>query len=128
GETLIFSGLTPDRDENIYFTTRQKNGWDVPEEISKSINTSNNEGTCTISADGRTLVFTACNRQDGYGSCDLYITYKQGNDWGTPVNMGEPINTRDWDSQPSLSADGHTLYFASDRQGGQGKKDIWVSY
>lgn len=127
GETLIFSGLTHERDENIYFTTRQKKGWDVPEEISKSINTTNNEGTCAISADGRTLVFTACNRPDGYGSCDLYITHKQGSDWGTPVNMGEPVNTRDWDSQPSLSADGHTLYFASDRKGGHGKKDIWVS-
>jgi outer membrane protein OmpA-like peptidoglycan-associated protein/tetratricopeptide (TPR) repeat protein len=128
GETLIFTGLTESRDENIYITHRQKNGWDVPEEISKSINTINNEGTSSVSADGRTLVFTACNRQDGYGSCDLYITHKQGNDWSAPVNMGEPVNSRDWDSQPSLSADGHTLYFASDRKGGQGKKDIWVSY
>ncbi|MCE7041397.1 OmpA family protein [Dyadobacter sp. CY312] len=127
GETLIFSGLTDSRDENIYITQRQKKGWDVPEEISKSINTVNNEGTCSVSADGRTLVFTACNRQDGYGSCDLYITQKQGSDWSTPMNMGEPVNSRDWDSQPSLSADGHTLYFASDRRGGQGKKDIWVS-
>ena len=128
GETLIFSGLTESRDENIYITQRQKNGWDVPEEISKSINTVNNEGTCSVSADGRTLVFTACNRQDGYGSCDLYITHKQGSDWSAPVNMGEPVNSRDWDSQPSLSADGHTLYFASERRGGQGKKDIWVSH
>jgi outer membrane protein OmpA-like peptidoglycan-associated protein/tetratricopeptide (TPR) repeat protein len=128
GETLIFTGLAESRDENIYITHRRKTGWDVPEEISKSINTVNNEGTSSVSADGRTLVFTACNRQDGYGSCDLYITHKQGNDWSAPVNMGEPVNSRDWDSQPSLSADGHTLYFASDRKGGQGKKDIWVSH
>lgn len=127
-ETLIFSGLTENRDENIYITHRKGKGWDVPEEISKEINTINNEGTCSVSADGRTLVFTACNRQDGYGSCDLYITRKEGKDWSTPVNMGEPINTRDWESQPSLSADGHMLYFASDRRGGQGKRDIWVSY
>ena len=127
-ETLIFTGLTENRDENIYVTYRKKEGWDVPEEISKSINTTNNEGTCSVSADGRTLVFTACNRQDGFGSCDLYITRKQGKDWSDPVNLGEPINSRDWDSQPSLSADGHTLYFSSERRGGQGKKDIWVSH
>jgi outer membrane protein OmpA-like peptidoglycan-associated protein/tetratricopeptide (TPR) repeat protein len=129
-ETLIFTGLTEQRDENIYTTHRLKGnrgGWDVPEEISKSINTSNNEGTCSVSADGRTLVFTACNRPDGYGSCDLYITRKEGKDWSAPLNLGQEINTRDWESQPSLSADGHLLYFASDRKGGQGKRDIWVT-
>jgi outer membrane protein OmpA-like peptidoglycan-associated protein len=127
-ETLIFSGITPNRDENIYTTRRTKDGWDVPEEISKSINTPENEGTCTISADGRTLVLTACNRPDGYGGCDLYISYKEGKDWSAPQNLGDVINTRDRETQPSLSADGHTLYFSSDRRGGIGKDDIWVSY
>jgi tetratricopeptide (TPR) repeat protein len=126
-ETLIFTGLTENRDENIYVTYLKKDHWDVPEEISATINSENNEGTCTVSADGRTLVFTACNRQDGYGSCDLYISKKEGKDWSPPVNLGENVNTRDWESQPSLSADGHTLYFASDRRGGQGKRDIWVT-
>jgi len=131
-ETLIFTGLTENRDENIYFTRRIKGDrsldrWDVPEEISKSINTTNNEGTCTVSADGRTLVFTACNRPDGHGSCDLYISHKVGNEWSQPVNLGQEVNSREWDSQPSLSADGHTLYFASDRKGGVGKRDIWMT-
>ncbi|MCE6991472.1 OmpA family protein [Dyadobacter sp. CY323] len=126
-EVLIFTGLTQNRDENIYTTQRAKNGWAKPEEISAAINTINNEGTCTVSADGRTLVFTACNRQDGFGSCDLYITRKEGKDWTAPVNLGEQVNSREWESQPSLSADGHLLYFASDRKGGQGKRDIWVT-
>ncbi|WP_353720783.1 OmpA family protein [Dyadobacter sp. 676] len=136
-ETLIFTGLTANRDENIYVTRRGKSGlaadrspadrWDVPEEISKAINTTNNEGTCTVSADGRTLVFTACNRPDGYGSCDLYISHKEGKEWSQPVNLGQEVNSREWESQPSLSADGHTLYFASDRKGGVGKRDIWVT-
>lgn len=128
-ETLIFTGLTENRDENIYYTRRIKgNRWDVPEEISKTINTTNNEGTCTVSADGRTLVFTACNRPDGHGSCDLYISHKIGNEWSQPVNLGQQVNSREWESQPSLSADGHTLYFASDRKGGIGKRDIWVTH
>ncbi|WP_229238772.1 OmpA family protein [Dyadobacter sp. Leaf189] len=130
-ETLIFTGLTEERDENIYVTNRKKgsdaSGWDVPEDISPAINTINNEGTCSVSADGRTLVFTACNRPEGYGSCDLYISHKEGKDWTTPVNLGEQVNTRDWESQPSLSADGHTLYFASERKEGIGKRDIWVT-
>lgn len=132
-ETLIFTGLTENRDENIYFTRRIKGSsaadhWDVPEEISKTINTTNNEGTCTVSADGRTLVFTACNRPDGLGSCDLYISHKVGKDWSQPTNLGQEVNSREWESQPSLSADGHTLYFASDRKGGVGKRDIWVAH
>jgi outer membrane protein OmpA-like peptidoglycan-associated protein len=124
-ETLIFTGLTPERDENMYITHRQGSGWEVPEEISRSINSSNNEGTCTISADGRTLVFTACNRPDGYGGCDLYISQKTGKEWQSPQNLGRVVNTQHWESQPSLSADGSVLYFTSDRPGGLGRSDIW---
>ena len=124
-ETLIFTGLTPERDENMYVTRRTDKGWDTPEEISKNINSPNNEGTCTISADGRTLVFTACNRPDSYGGCDLFFTRQDGKDWLTPKNMGQTINSPNWESQPSLSADGSVLYFTSDRPGGVGKSDIW---
>lgn len=124
-ETLIFTGLTPERDENMYISKRQGGGWSEPQELSRNINSRNNEGTCSISADGRTLVFTACNRTDGYGGCDLYISVKEGNEWRTPRNLGATVNSRHWESQPSLSADGRTLYFASDRPDGVGKSDIW---
>jgi outer membrane protein OmpA-like peptidoglycan-associated protein len=124
-ETLIFTGFTPERDENMYITHRRGGRWDIPEEISKKINSANNEGTCTISADGRLLVFTACNRRDGYGGCDLYISQKLGNEWQSPQNLGTVVNSQYWESQPSLSADGSVLYFASDRPGGVGKSDIW---
>ncbi|TDB66941.1 OmpA family protein [Arundinibacter roseus] len=126
-ETLIFTGLTLQRDENMYITHRTATGWEIPKEISEKINSTDNEGTCTISADGTTLVFTACNRKDGYGGCDLYITRKEGNEWLTPKNIGDVVNSRYWESQPSLSADGTKLYFSSDRPGGQGKSDIWLS-
>jgi Tol biopolymer transport system component len=107
---------------------KDENGkWTHPESISKNINTRLNEGTCTISADGRKLIFTSCTGRDGIGSCDLYETKKIGSDWTTPKNLGRNVNSVEWESQPSLSADGRTLYFVSDRRSGLGRRDIWIS-
>ena len=92
------------------------------------INTELNEGAQSISADGKFLVFTACNRKDGYGSCDLYYSEVRNGKWTPPANIGTPINSRAWESQPSISADGKALYFTSNRKGGLGGKDIWVSH
>lgn len=117
----------PDHDENIFITERKNGEWQVPVSISDNINTSANEGAATISGDGKTLVFTSCNRPDGLGDCDLYISFRTGNEWSKPKNMGATVNSKAWDSQPSLSADGRTLYFTSTRGGGVGKEDIWVT-
>ncbi|MEJ8802002.1 OmpA family protein [Pontibacter sp. H249] len=118
----------PDHDENIFITERVNGEWQVPISISNNINTNANEGAATISGDGKTLVFTSCNRADGLGDCDLYISFRTGNEWSKPKNMGMAVNSKAWDSQPSLSADGRTLYFTSTRGGGVGKEDIWVTY
>jgi OmpA-OmpF porin, OOP family len=131
-KSLIFTrreGMAAHFDEDIFISHKDKNGeWGIPESISDEINTSYNEGTCTISADGRMLIFTSCLGRKGYGSCDLYVTYKTGDKWSEPQNLGPKVNSAYWESQPALSADGRTLYFVSDRRGGQGKRDIWVSY
>ena len=99
----------------------------VPQPISPVINSRDNEGAATISGDGQTLVFTSCGRPGGQGSCDLYISRRRGNVWSPPRNLGALVNSRGWDSQPSLSADGRTLYFASSRAGGLGGYDVWVT-
>ena len=92
------------------------------------LNTHQNEGVHTISADGRTLIFTACDRrQTGMGSCDLYYTLLDSRDWTVPMNMGQVINSISWDAQPSLSSDGKKLFFSSNRQDGNGGSDIWLS-
>ena len=131
-QSLIFTGrkgLSANYDEDLYICEKDANGeWSQPSSISDLINTPNNEGTCTISGDGRTLIFTSCLGRKGYGSCDLFISYKIGDDWTKPKNLGSTVNSRYWESQPSLSADGRTLYFVSDRPGGLGKRDIYVSY
>jgi outer membrane protein OmpA-like peptidoglycan-associated protein/Tol biopolymer transport system component/predicted negative regulator of RcsB-dependent stress response len=127
-ETLIFTGKSPEnRDENLYVSTWNSGQWTSPTSLSNAINTPQNEGTASISADGNTLVFTSCNNRNGFGSCDLYISYKTGNDWSAPKNLGNTINSPEWESQPSLSADGSQLYFVSDRRGSLGKRDIWTS-
>lgn len=129
-EYLIYTrrfGSTLNDDEDLVISKNIENEWSEPISISENINSPINEGTCTISADGRTLIFTSCYGRKGFGSCDLYISYKIGSDWTDPSNLGANVNSSSWDSQPSISADGRTLYFISNRNGGVGKRDIWVS-
>jgi len=122
------AGDGPNDDEDLMITKKDEQGrWSIPESISKNINTPLNEGTCTISADGRRLIFTSCSGRDGIGSCDLYESIKVGDVWTTPKNLGRNVNTNEWESQPSLSADGRTLYFVSDRRSGLGRRDVWIS-
>ena len=130
-QELIFTrrlGGGPNDDEDLVISKKNLSGrWDIPQSLSKNINTKLNEGTCTISADGRKLIFTSCVGRQGLGSCDLYETVRIGEEWTEPKNLGPNVNSAEWESQPSLSADGRTLYFVSDRRGGAGRRDIWVS-
>ncbi len=118
-KTIIYTarnGASYRDDENIVMSTKDNNGnWQQPVSISANINSQYNEGTCSISADGRILIFTSCEGRKSVGGCDLYISYKSGNEWTIPQNLGRNVNSRSWDSQPALSADGRTLYFISDR-------------
>lgn len=115
-------------DEDLY-TSYYHTGsvWSEPVSLSGRINSERNEGAASISADGKTLVFTSCNRPDNIGSCDLYVSYFRNNDWTQPELLGPEVNSTEWDSQPSLTANGKTLYFVSMREGGLGKQDIWMS-
>jgi outer membrane protein OmpA-like peptidoglycan-associated protein len=89
------------------------------------VNTPENEGAQTLSADSKILFFTACNRTDGMGSCDIYFSRFVKGKWTQPQNAGAGLNTRFWEGQPSFSSDNKFLYFSSSRSGGKGKKDIW---
>ena len=113
-------------EEDFYKSKRINGYWSKVQLLGPPINTHGNEGAQCISPDGKFLIYTACNRQDGYGSCDLYISEREGDKWGQPVNMGPNVNTNKWESQPTIAPDGKTLYFASNRPGGKGNIDIWV--
>ncbi|MCU0417095.1 MAG: OmpA family protein [Cytophagaceae bacterium] len=130
-KSMVFTarkGVGYNDDENMYWCTWNGTQWSAPVSISDKINTLNNEGTCTMSLDGSILVFVGCSRKDGLGDCDLYISRKIAGEWSTPQNLGSQVNSNAWDSHPSLSSDGRTLYFTSGRAGGYGSADIYVSY
>lgn len=98
------------------------------------INTRFNEGAASLAADRQTLYFTACSRPDGLGSCDIYRTSIEGDKWNRPVNLGRNVNSKNWDSQPSISPDQSRIYFVSTRKGpnSDGERimenyDIWYS-
>ena len=123
------NGITSNDTEDLVVSTKDARGrWSKPVSVSSNINSPENEGTCTVSADGRQIIFTSCRGRKGFGGCDLFMSEKQGDEWSEPVNLGSGVNSTYWESQPALSADGRVLYFASERKGGRGGKDIYVSY
>jgi len=92
-------------------------------------NKNNNEGGATLSADNKNMYFTICKNDGGdLLNCDIWYSYFSKGVWAEIKNAGIAINGKNtWESQPSLSSDGKTLYFASSREGGFGELDIWKS-
>lgn len=131
GEQILFTkrdGTGNFDKEDIFTAFADGNGsWTQPKSLAQAINSAFNEGTCSVTADGKILIYTSCDTPDSQGSCDLYIAYKVNGEWQRPTNMGTKVNSRSWDSQPSLSADGRVLFFSSNRRGGFGGNDIWYT-
>jgi tetratricopeptide (TPR) repeat protein len=127
GKHLIFTRLLKDDSrpqEDFFMAELDSFNWERAIPLS-GVNTNENEGAQTLSADSKILFFTACNRTDGYGSCDIYFSRFMDDKWTEPKNAGSNLNTGSWEGQPSFSSDNRYLYFSSNRAGGKGKKDIW---
>ena len=116
-----------DYDEDLFYSTRVDVNWNRAQEF-KRINTSYNEGSACLSMDGKYLFFSRCNAPESLGNCDLYMA-EQASDstWVNIKNLGPAINSSGWDSHPSLTHQGDTLYFASNRIGSFGLSDIYFS-
>ena len=113
--------------EDLFFTRKEDGQW-MEAEPFKTINTGFNEGSACLSKDGKRLYFARCNSPDSFGNCDIFeATLTPDSVWGNVKNLGTSINTIAWDSHPSLSHSGDTLFFASDRLGGFGLSDIYYS-
>ena len=135
-ESAIYFTRRDKQGEDIWVSYAQGNNWSTAMKIDEpelenetryiSINTFDNDGAHTITAGGRQLLFTSCQRPGGLGSCDLFIAYRKGEEWGKP-KMLPTVNTRGWESQPCMSADGKKLFFVSSREGGVGESDIYMS-
>ncbi len=113
--------------EDLFFSTRIDGRWSMAQPF-ENINTVYNEGSACLSADGKYLYFSRCNAPNGSGNCDLYMaTMKADSTWGDVKNLGPNINSTGWDSHPSLTHGGDTLYFASNRAGSFGLSDIYFA-
>ena len=127
-KTLIFTRNIAGRNEDFFMSQlREDSTWGLAKDLGPPINSSYNEGVQTVSQDGRLLMFTICNRPGGMGSCDIYYAVQTAQGWSDPHNLGPLVNSPSWDSQPCLSPDGRELYFVSNRPGGLGGSDIYVS-
>ncbi len=116
-----------DFDEDLYYIEKIDGVWTAPVLMPEPINTANHDGAASFSADGQTMVYGACGREDGVGSCDLYIAYLNGTEWSTPTNMGNVVNSSSWDAQSTISSDGNKIIFASERPGGYGETDLYMA-
>jgi outer membrane protein OmpA-like peptidoglycan-associated protein len=114
-------------DEDLFYSVRTGGAWTGAMPF-KDVNTVYNEGSACLSADGKLMIFSRCNSPDSFGNCDLYSSVKQGDTTWTQIkNLGINVNSTGWDSHPSLSHSGDTLFFASNRLGGFGLTDIYYT-
>lgn len=113
--------------EDIYFSNLQGNSWSRPQMLPEPINSINDDFGSAFTGDGQTMVYVRCGDKDGVGNCDLYITTLDGTRWSEPVNMGNVVNSEDWESQPTISSDGTRIIFTSSRDGGYGGADLYMT-
>ena len=127
-KVLIFNRMVKNQKQGQqeYFLTEGYDTvrWDISKPLT-DMNVIDNQGIQKITDSLKIMFFTACNREDGFGDCDIYFIKFENGKWSSPVNAGKPLNSEFWEAFPSFSADNRFLYFSSDRTGGVGKKDIW---
>ena len=144
GNTFLFTrniregeGAGAAGQEDFYVSKKVNNVWQTAYPIT-SVNTLGNEGAPSLSADGEIMFFASCmemtgdygsSDRKGYGSCDIFYAQKINGKWSKPRNAGSTINTKNWETQPSFSSDGKTLYFIRGTVTREGIKnpDIYTS-
>jgi outer membrane protein OmpA-like peptidoglycan-associated protein/tetratricopeptide (TPR) repeat protein len=128
-ESMLYFTRRKGHLEDIFQSKMQDGSWEKASPLSGVINTPQfGEGSQAISPDGKTLYFAADYGGNGKRGWDIYQSEWQKDGWSKPILMDYPLNTVYYESQPSISFDGKSLYFCSKRPGGLGGKDIWVSH
>ena len=126
--SFIFMRRSDWKREDFYTSTLGPNGFTKAILMQDSLNRPNKKGSASLSKDMQTLYFAADYPEQGFGRYDIYSVRKTNKGWSAPKNLGRNINTDFWDSAPSIAPDGKALYFCSNRPGGYGGIDIYVSY
>lgn len=110
--------------EDIYYSVMNDSGvWSKALPLAQNINTPGHEATIGISADGQQLLIYKDDQGDG----NIYLSYQQGDSWGTPTKLTDNVNSKSWEPSATITPDGNTLYFSSNREGGFGGTDIYRS-
>ncbi len=112
---------------DIFVCVKDKKGsWSEPVPLQGGVNSPFDDGSCTLSSDGRTIYFTRCPIiEDKDAGCKIYKSTYSNDQWSEPKIVPTFSDTAVSSGQPSLSPDGLTLYFVSDSPKGIGGKDIW---
>ena len=114
-------------DENLMYSAVVGGTWSKGKTLGEVINSEVNEGMGKATRDERLMYFPACNREDILGVCDIFMAAMENGKILDVEQLKGLVNSENWDSQPSINCDGQALYFVSDRPGGLGGTDIWMS-
>lgn len=140
GKTLLITSRRPDSKgglrtefDNGFYSDVYESKWDDAakqwgdlEKVPGKVNTEFWDGASCYSSDGQYLYMT-WNIEGATGSTDIYFTKMSGSGkWGTPKPLSKNINTSYFETNPTITADGNTMFFISERPGGQGRGDIWM--
>lgn len=110
--------------EDIYISNKDQNGkWSQAQNISTNINTNAHDASCGLSIDGQELFIFKDDKDKG----NIYSSKLSGNSWSVPQSLGVFVNTKYYEKGASMSANGNFLFFSSDRPGGYGGFDIFIS-
>lgn len=127
GAHLVYTRTEKGRNQNILTSRFKDLNWQKSKSFGSQLNTNKNEGMAKFEAHGRSFYFAGCMREDTEGGCDIYQADLDNGEITAVTRLEGHLNSRFWDSQPSVTCDGTTMYFSSSREGGLGGADIWVS-
>jgi len=113
--------------EEFVSSKKIKGRFEVGQALAYPFNMESNEGGASITIDNKVLYYTKCIRnKKGYNNCDIYYVNRENGAWSEVQSFSDKISKSDsWESQPTVSSDGKTIIFASDRSGGYGKIDLY---